>query len=243
MSRSVLFAAVVIPAIIARLWLASFVPPGNAPDERAHYNYVRVLAQTGEIPIQPRPSPTASDHNEYYQPPLYYILATPVYWLVSTQPEPAQFLALRSINIALSMLACTLCLAIARVVLPDQPDVIYSTGAIALSLPAFAGTSSSISNDMLLCVLVQAAVWMLLRAVRRGRYRAVEKWGIALLLAAGLWVKFSAISLIPVLLVGAWWLGRDAGPQGSSASVLESTRGLVIAALPVAVGLAGAFRG
>jgi hypothetical protein len=94
---------------------------------------------------------------------------------------------------------------------------------------------------MLLCVLVQAAVWMLLRAVRRGRYRAVEKWGIALLLAAGLWVKFSAISLIPVLLVGAWWLGRDAGPQGSSASVLESTRGLVIAALPVAVGLAGAL--
>ena len=71
----------------------------QAPDEPAHYNYVRALAEGGGFPVMepgdydqtylsrltsegfPPALPVDAVEYEDHQPPLYYLLATPVYWL------------------------------------------------------------------------------------------------------------------------------------------------------------------
>jgi hypothetical protein len=77
---------------------ALLTPPWQAPDEPAHYNVIRQLA-AGEIPVMApatttrrtstksaapnSPRNTALTQIEYedWQPPLYYLLLTPVFWI------------------------------------------------------------------------------------------------------------------------------------------------------------------
>jgi 4-amino-4-deoxy-L-arabinose transferase-like glycosyltransferase len=78
---------------------AARTPAWQAPDEPAHYNYVRYLAQSGQFPVlQMGDYPSAyleqikSQHfppdmsidairYEFHQPPLYYVLAAPLFAL------------------------------------------------------------------------------------------------------------------------------------------------------------------
>ncbi len=73
-------------------------PPWQTPDEPAHYNYIRQLAD-GDVPIMEVgdydqlyiskivrlrfPPEFSIDRLEYedWQPPLYYLLLVPVFWL------------------------------------------------------------------------------------------------------------------------------------------------------------------
>ena len=73
---------------------ATRIPAWQVPDEPAHYNYVRQLAQTGQFPVL-EPSdwnanfsaPGPEQRNvayetltyEDHQPPLFYVLAVPVF--------------------------------------------------------------------------------------------------------------------------------------------------------------------
>ena len=94
--------------LLAYLFLATLfvlrTPPWQAPDEPAHYNYVRQLAE-GELPvIEPGdwdqtylsqivgaefdPTfPVEGFTYEDWQPPLYYLLQVPIYRLGSGSPE------------------------------------------------------------------------------------------------------------------------------------------------------------
>ena len=82
-------------------------PAWQAPDEPAHYNYIRYLAETGRFPVLQMgdyphdyleeiksrrfPPDLSIDpiRYEYHQPPLYYSLAAPVYLLAKGRPPAA----------------------------------------------------------------------------------------------------------------------------------------------------------
>ncbi|MDP7260330.1 MAG: hypothetical protein QF376_05565, partial [Anaerolineales bacterium] len=89
-------------------------PAWQAPDEPAHYNYIRGLAETGRLPVLQRgdydqaylsqltargfPAGMAVDALRYegHQPPLYYLLATPLFMATG-----GSLLALRLFSLAL----------------------------------------------------------------------------------------------------------------------------------------------
>ncbi len=75
-----------IMRILLALWCAAAVcvaltnPLGEAPDETAHFDYVRFLVQTHRLPVQCA-KPCVSDvPGEGHQPPLAYVLAAVVTW-------------------------------------------------------------------------------------------------------------------------------------------------------------------
>src|SRR4051812_3142399 len=90
---------VLIYLVIGTLYAVK-TPAWQVPDEPAHYNYVRQLATTGELPVI-RPGDWDNDYlnkikdqkfsaaalgdrlssiqYEDHQPPLYYVLEAPVY--------------------------------------------------------------------------------------------------------------------------------------------------------------------
>ena len=86
-------------------------PAWQAPDEPAHYNYVRQLA-AGEFPIMatgdynqtyqgtvissrfdPRYSIADFEYQDY-QPPLYYLLETPIFWASQGNLNALRFFSL-----------------------------------------------------------------------------------------------------------------------------------------------------
>ncbi|MDQ3810104.1 MAG: hypothetical protein M3336_07430, partial [Chloroflexota bacterium] len=100
---------------------ATSTPLWQNPDEPAHFNYVAQVAETATLPelragdwdsallerlkhgqLGPGES-IASIRYESWQPPLYYLLAAPVYRLGSPE-EPARVLRLRLLGVALGAL-------------------------------------------------------------------------------------------------------------------------------------------
>jgi hypothetical protein len=81
--------------LLAALY-AVFTPKWQAPDEPAHFNYIRAIGDTGALPVLQKgdydqnyleqikaakfPASMSVDAIRYesYQPPLYYIAAMPI---------------------------------------------------------------------------------------------------------------------------------------------------------------------
>ena len=89
-------AAVGLLTIVTSATFAALVPPYESPDEHAHAEYVRQVAQHG-LPRE-IPAPGAPERRfvyEWVQPPLYYVLAAPLARAVGTSaptvlaPDPS----------------------------------------------------------------------------------------------------------------------------------------------------------
>lgn len=156
-------------------------PRWQAPDEPAHYNYVRLLAETHTFPILrqgdynqayleeiksekfPPDMSVDSIRYESHQPPLYYILATPIYVLASALGLDVP-LALRLLNVALALIVSLLAYRIFREVFPDSALLPLVGVGIIASLPMHIAMSAAINNDTLAEIVV--AVVLLLAILR-----------------------------------------------------------------------------
>jgi len=68
-------------AVWIRVCLAVFVPTFQAPDEEAHFNVIRYIAEHHALPVQPAQLDFRIHDYEAYQPPLYYLLSSLPYAL------------------------------------------------------------------------------------------------------------------------------------------------------------------
>lgn len=146
-------------------------PHWQAPDEPAHFNYVRVLATTGTFPVLQQgdydqaylekiksekfPPDLAIDSIRYesHQPPLYYAAAAPVY-LVAQRLNLDMVLALRLMNVLLALVLSVLAFRILRHVFPAQPLLALAGVGIIATVPMHIAMSAAINNDTLAEVVV-----------------------------------------------------------------------------------------
>lgn len=139
-------------------------PDWQAPDEPAHYNYVRQLADEGELPVLERgdwqqgyqDELTASgfdparldrlDTVEYedHQPPLYYLLQAPVYALTD-----GDLLALRLVSALIGAGAVLAAWGVLRVLAPRWPVLALAGAGFVAFLPQRLAIMGSVSNDAL----------------------------------------------------------------------------------------------
>jgi 4-amino-4-deoxy-L-arabinose transferase-like glycosyltransferase len=153
---------------------AANTPPWQAPDEPAHYNYVRYLVEQGSFPVlhmgdyphayleeiksRRFPPDLSIDpiRYEFHQPPLYYALAAPIYGLTGGDP-----FSLRLFSVALGAGIVLLAYAIARRVFPVRPALALGAAAFVAFLPQHLATVAQIGNDIL-AELLYAAVLLVL---------------------------------------------------------------------------------
>ena len=169
-----------ILALILGLYLmlgilfAANTPPWQAPDEPAHYNYVRYLAEQGTFPVlhmgdyphayleeiksRRFPPDLSIDpiRYEFHQPPLYYALAAPIYGLTGGDP-----FSLRLFSVALGAGIVILAYAIARRAFPARPALALGTAAFVAFLPQHLATVAQIGNDVLAELLYAAVLFVL----------------------------------------------------------------------------------
>lgn len=215
---------------------AIFVPPWQAPDEPAHYNVVRQMAAgvwpvikagdydqayLDEIRGAQFAPPYRIDDIEYedWQPPLYYLLLTPVFRLTH-----GSLLALRLASLLLGGGVVLLAYAVARELWPAQRWIAWTTAVFVAFLPQHLHIMASVNNDALAELLIAALLLALLRWTRMplaGWQKPAERrylLVIGLLLGLGLLTKLTVYLMLPVagaaLLWRVWGRWDDLFPAG-----------------------------
>ncbi len=232
-------------ALIVALYLllaavyAVQVPAWQAPDEPAHYNYIHELATTGQFPVLrmgdydqaaldqlkaagfPSDLSIAGVRYEAHQPPLYYLLAGPVF-----RATGGRLIALRLFSALLGALLVVLVYAIAATIFPGRLHLALGAAAFTAFLPMHLAMTASVNNDALAEVLLAAILLLSLRYVKTvvvdsTTPGAVSVLLIGLLLGLALITKVSAYVAVPIvfaaLLIG-WYESRRIQPRPVHAS-------------------------
>ena len=214
----VLASILIVYAALGTLFAVK-TPRWQNPDEPAHYNYIAHIATEGRLSVLrmgdydeeylarlkvekfPPDLSIEAVRYESHQPPLYYLLAVPVYWL-----GQGELLALRLFGVVLGGGVVLLIFLCAREVVPGLPHIALGAAAFAAFLPMHAALMASVNNDALAELLIAGAVLALLRW-QRLEAGSEEGRGGGRLLAAGILIglgfltKATAYTLLPVALI------------------------------------------
>ena len=226
-------------ALIVALYLllaslyAVQTPPWQAPDEPAHYNYIHELATTGQFPVLragdydqayldllrsegfPENLSIAPVRYEAHQPPLFYLLASPIFRWTS-----GSLAAARLVSVALGGLLVVLVYLLGALIFPGRRALALAAAAFTAFLPMHLAMSASVNNDTLAEVLLAAILLLSLRYVKSiivdarlpGAGSALL---LGLLLGLALITKVSAYVAVPIVfaaLLIAWIEGRRREP-------------------------------
>jgi 4-amino-4-deoxy-L-arabinose transferase-like glycosyltransferase len=196
--RPNLFLVLLLAGIACRLAYWFLTPTFYAPDEQAHFNYIKFIAEQGEFPVLTTKMGDPSHEWEYFQPPLYYLALAPVFALTKLMgfPLPATVLLLRGFSFLLWLLNlwCGIVL-LNRLQITDRVVRTFALGALCL-LPTYTFSSTAINNDNLLIALSGLLLCVLAQRVYHWKNAVLT----GLLLGAALLTKKSAVVFIPVIL-------------------------------------------
>ncbi|NJL93908.1 MAG: glycosyltransferase family 39 protein [Anaerolineae bacterium] len=148
---------------------AVLTPAWQVPDEPAHYNYIRQIAEEGRLPVirsgdwdsayqslltSTRFHPDyleALERIEYgdHHPPLYYLLLTPVFLL-----SDGDLTALRLASVAVGAGAVLLAFLVIGRLFPQRPWLALTGAAFVAFVPQNLSILSGVSNDGLAQVMV-----------------------------------------------------------------------------------------
>lgn len=175
-----LLALILLGYLLAATIFAVVTPAWQNPDEPAHYNNIAYIASGNGLPVlhpdaydqayigrlvgEGFPPALAIDTLRYeaYQPPLYYVAATPFYLL-----GDGNMLVVRLFNVLLGAVAILLIYTAMATVFPTKPLLTLGATAFAAFLPMHVAMNAAVNNDGLAEVLLLAALLALLRWMKR----------------------------------------------------------------------------
>ncbi len=201
-------------------------PAWQAPDEPAHYNYVRQLVE-GELPvIEPGDwdqaylsqvvgaefdpvYPVDGLTYEDWQPPLYYLLQTPVYRLTG-----GSLMTMRLLSVAFGAGVVALAYVIGRQLFDGQMPYALAVAAFVAFVPQHLAILGSVNNDSLAELIIAAILALLIapwpdsppEGGREERRPTGRLLALGLLLGAGFLTKGTVYLMAPV--VGVFLLVR-----------------------------------
>lgn len=167
-------------------------PAWQAPDEPAHYNYIKFIAQNRALPVLQmgdydqayNEEFTRTPHNiaslsidplryENYAPPLYYLLAAPIYALTD-----GWITAIRLLSVVLGGALVAAAYLIGAEAYPDQLPLALGGAAFVAFVPQHLAMMSAVNNDSLSEFLIALVV---LQSMRLFRFRRIANRTLVLL--------------------------------------------------------------
>lgn len=136
--------------------------------------------------------------HELHQPPLYYLLQTPVVWLTRGMDIDVQLTLLRAVSALLAALTIVLTWLIAREALPDKPLVATAAACFVAFLPMHAFVGGIVNNDVLAEVVSTLAIYVMVRGLRRG-FSLPLLAATLVVIVLGLLSKRTTVFAIPLL--------------------------------------------
>ena len=219
---------VMLAYLVIGALFAVYTPDWQAPDEPAHYNYIAQLAEDWRIPVieagdwdqeyldalkGARFAPELLDdlhriEYEDHQPPLYYMLAVPVYWV-----SDGSLTALRLFSVVCGLLIVWGAYAVARLMFPARRWLALAAASFVAFQPQQVHILASVNNDALAWGIVAAGLAGLVAYLKAEPGREISPWLLGLLVGVGLVTKattYFLAGLVPLAIVLRWWSqGRD----------------------------------
>ena len=181
MNRSALAALgmIVLAYLVIGAQYAALTPAWQVADEPAHYNYIRHIAQTGALPVLqpgdydqaylstltsqgfPPDRPIDSLRYESYQPPLYYLIATPVFLLFDGRLIP-----LRLFSLALGAGVIVFALLTVRELFPARPLLALTTAGFIAFIPQHVAMMAGVNSDSLAELVMAVGLWMAVKGTK-----------------------------------------------------------------------------
>lgn len=218
------------------------VPKWNAPDEPAHFNYVKHLATTGTLPVLqpgdydqdyllqlttarfPDSLPVDGLRYESHQPPLYYLLGAVVYKASEGASLDRQVMALRALSIFFGALLLLAVYALAGLTLPGRPLLALAATAFVGAVPMQQFLSAAVQNDSLSLLVMTLVLAVLVAGLRYGfadRLALV----LGLLLGLALLTKVTIYGAVPLALLAIlvrrrWQVRPDLASGGTTGGTL-----------------------
>jgi hypothetical protein len=177
--RTVLGLIVIGYLVLAALY-ATRVPIWNAPDEPAHFNYVKSIAVDHALPVLqmgdynqallerlthdkfPPDQSVATLRYESHQPPLYYVVAAPVLALVQNRGLRTQVVAVRLVTAVIGALFLLAVFRLARLIFPGSSSLPLAAVAFVAFIPMHLFMDAAIDNDalaeLMLCLTLVVVV-------------------------------------------------------------------------------------
>jgi 4-amino-4-deoxy-L-arabinose transferase-like glycosyltransferase len=212
---------IVLIYLVLGILYAAYTPAWQAPDEPAHYNYIRHLAEQHSFPVlKPGDFPAAYLEEikaarfppemsiepiryEFHQPPLYYLLAVPVYRLFEGSLLPIRLLSVLLGGLLLSIVYWTV-----EALAPHRPLLALGSTAFVAFLPMHLAMTAAVNNDVLSELLLAIVLLLTIRYLQpelahRGP-DAEARLLVLLGLTTGLGlVTKSSLYIVPVLVLSA----------------------------------------
>ncbi|MGE5138883.1 MAG: hypothetical protein ACM3JD_05440 [Rudaea sp.] len=254
-----LLAAIVLIEVASGTLYAFKTPAWQAPDEPAHFNYVRHIAETGTLPVLksgdynqaylekikaarfPPDMPIDSIRYEMYQPPLYYLAAAPVY--IAAQAVGANpLLALRLLSVGLGALILLLAYRVLLHAFSQNRFLALAAVGLMATVPMNVALWAAAGADPLAELLLAV---LLLVSMRRVQGELSDKrfvlfggllYGLALLTSTKIYPAFVLLLLAEI---GQPSTVRSFGLRFSSAGTLRRIIRVLAPLLLVALAVSG----
>ena len=216
-----LLSAIIVVYSVLGVLYAVYTPPWQAPDEPAHYNYVRYLAEERRLPVmQPGDYPPAYLEEikaakfppemsieplrfAFWHPPLYYLLLVPLYLLFRGALIP-----LRLFSVACGAGLLIVAYGLVRRLFPRLESLALGAVSLVAFVPQHLAMNAAVNNDALADLLLAGVMWGLVNWVMEGTQEDRVNPGerrrlvlISVLMGLGLLTKASTLISLPLALI------------------------------------------
>ena len=215
-------------------------PDWQAPDEPAHYNYVAQIAEQGIIPViemgdwdndyleqlkSIRFDPAYLDaihtvQYEDHQPPLYYLLLSPIYSLTD-----GSLTALRLFSVLIGTVMIISAYGIGMILYPNASWIGLGAGAFVAFVPQHLAILASVNNDALGWALMGLMLWATAHYLK---YDRVKAWHLGLLVGLGFITKattYFMAGVVPLIILLKWM--QDTHPRNYRALIMQWAQFLI----------------
>jgi 4-amino-4-deoxy-L-arabinose transferase-like glycosyltransferase len=191
-------------------------PPWQSPDEPAHYNFIKYIAEHKSLPIL-EPGDYDQKYNEEftrtpknthsmlidplryenYAPPLYYLLAAPLYALTD-----GWIVALRLFSVMLGGALVVVAYRIGVEMFPLKLPIALGTAAFVAFVPQHLTMMSAVNNDALAELLIALCVWQSMRLFRSKNLAQWSLFTLGMTLGLGLLTKATVYyTAVPIVFI------------------------------------------
>jgi 4-amino-4-deoxy-L-arabinose transferase-like glycosyltransferase len=231
-----ILAAIVLAYVTMGVLYAVLTPRWQAPDEPAHYNYIRHLAETKQFPILQMgdydqeylreitnlkfDSRLSVDLIQYesHQPPLYYVLSTPFFILFG-----GALLPLRLLSVGFGTGLLFVAYATVKQIFPDRGWLALGTTAFIAFVPQHLAMTASVNNDTLAELILALVLFGLIRWLQSEEpASAGQLVGIGAIIGLALLTKVGVYITVPLALIAVWL--KFFGPTGRGTPSSETRR-------------------
>ncbi len=213
-----ILALIVLAYIALGILYAVLTPPWQIPDEPAHYNYVRYLVEERRFPVlQMGDYDQAYLHEittrqfdpalsidpiryEYHQPPLYYVLAAPLYATFDGALLPPRLLSI-GFGAALLVVAYL----VGKTMYPERAWPALGTAAFIAFIPQHIAMTAGVENDTLAELILGIVLLRLIRWQKSDEPgTAWQLIGTGVLVGLALLTKAGVYIVLPLALIAVW---------------------------------------